>query len=148
MCNGCNSAIVNPETPPPMTRLAIAIICLFIISCKKDKNDFSLVGRWKVVEYFDANTAWGGCACWKAPTGQHIHELEFKLNGSFRFIYPPVSSIVGCNGNYVKKNDSTLSWNVCDDTVKDSEISYQHPFLFIKTYAFGAYEINKYKKVD
>lgn len=131
-----------------MTRLALAAIFLLLFSCKKDNDSYSLIGKWKAVEVFDANTAWGGCACWKEATNQHAHELEFTLDGRFRFIYPPISSLAGCIGNYVKKNDSTLSWNRCSPDMIESEISYQHPYLFIKSSYLAGYDIYKYEKVD
>lgn len=132
-----------------MWRLAFAFSLLILISCKKDKGSggFSLVGQWKSVAEYNGNTAWGGCSCWKEHNSLQQHIIEFKFDGTYTFTPSLLSSFSGCNGDFQRTSDSTLSWNKCGADPRTFYFSYQPPFLVIEERpAGGPYRI-KYKRM-
>jgi hypothetical protein len=142
---GCQSENI------PMLRLTIAFAFLLFISCKKDNNSFSILGKWEQIAYFDANTAWGGCNCWKviAP-GAMSHTVEFKANGAYEIVPTnplPTIFVVGCSGNYERKNDSTLLWSRCSSSAYETKVSHEGPFLLLEEHAFAGFIIYKYKRI-
>jgi hypothetical protein len=130
-----------------MFRLAFALSLLIFISCSKDKDEFSIVGKWKAIADYNGNTAWGGCSCWKDLTSSQQHIIEFRLNGTYTYTPSMISSVSGCSGDFEKTSDSTLSWNKCGADPRPFYISYQAPFLIIEERpAGGPYRV-KYKRL-
>lgn len=130
-----------------MLRLALAFTFLLFIGCSKDKYEFSLVGKWKAVAHYNANTAWGGCSCWKDFTSAEQHIVEFNLNGTYKYIPSMLSSFSGCTGDYQETSDSTISWNKCGSDPLTFKISYQAPFLIIEENPAGGPIRIKYKRL-
>jgi hypothetical protein len=130
-----------------MRRLSIAFAFLLFISCKKENNRFSIVGKWQLIESFDANTAWGGCNCWKVTDGAQGHTVEFASNGTYHIIPSLTNGFNDCSGDYERKNDSTLVWSRCGANTYEAKLSHEGPFLLIEEHAFGGYTISKYKRI-
>ena len=130
-----------------MFRVAFALSLLLFAGCSKDKDSFSLLGKWKSIADYNGNTAWGGCSCWEDHTAAEQHIIEFRYNGTYTYTPSMLSSMAGCNGNFQKTSDSTLSWNKCGADPRTFYINYQAPFLVIEErQAGGPYRV-KYKRL-
>jgi hypothetical protein len=129
-----------------MLRLSIAFFFLLFISCKKD-NNFSLLGKWQLVELYHGDMAWGGCACWMQPPANFQQEVEFKLDGTYIVTPSAISSSPGCTGNYDRKDNSTLTWAHCSSEI-EATISYSNSLLLIEERRLaGNHMIYKYKRL-
>lgn len=125
-----------------MFRLALALSLLLFAGCSKDKDGFSIVGKWKAISGYNGNTAWGGCSCWKDLSSVEQHIIEFKLGGSYTYTPSMLSSASGCSGDFLVTSDSTLSWNKCGADPRTFYFSYQAPFLIIEErLAGGPYRV-------
>jgi len=130
-----------------MFRLAFTFSLLLFISCSKDKDGFSIVGKWKSVSEYNGNTAWGGCSCWKDLNATQQHLIEFMPNGVYQYTPSLISSMSGCTGEFQKTTDSTLIWNKCGADPRTFFLEYQAPFLIIEErQAGGPYRV-KYKRL-
>jgi hypothetical protein len=130
-----------------MSRLAIALILLLFTGCSKDKDGFTLIGKWKSIADYNGITAWGGCSCWEYQTATEQHIIEFRLNGSYTYTPSMLSSFSGCSGEYQRTSDSTLSWNKCGTDPRTFYYSYQAPFLVIEERGGGGPYKIKYRRL-
>ena len=85
------------------------LVTFVMLSCKKEKDSVtSLVGKWKLIEYYYVLSVGGGCMCWESIEQQSAPTLQFFLTARYELTYPNYLSIPGCSGNYRIVNDSRL----------------------------------------
>src|SRR4051812_370838 len=84
----------------------IGFFCL-LLACKKDKTDFSLIGKWRIIESYSGGPM-GGCNCWTVVPSTYAETIEFDLLGHYIIKPPLLSSQSPCSGRYQVVDDSTL----------------------------------------
>lgn len=124
-----------------MRRLTIALLFLTLIACRKDKYDFSLVGKWQLVGTFNSTLAGG----YQAVTLGEKHTIQFKSNGSYVFTPPIVSSSPGCTGTYERITETKVEWEFCAG-IRGKEFRFEDNFLLMETIGPGGSTWLKYER--
>jgi hypothetical protein len=124
---------------------AVILLSLLILSCKKENDDFSLVGKWTLLEEYNGNSVLDGCFCWEKASASAQHTVEFRPDGSYVLTPTPVSSAAGCTGIYERTAD-TLRWNRCGPAVIESKITWQSPYMLLEEKVLGGVYVYKYMR--
>lgn len=127
-----------------MFRVGIVLMLLFL-SCKKDKNDFSFFGKWKLVEVYNGTITTGGCSCWQDAATSAQHTVEFRSDGTYVLTQSPISSVPGCTGTYIK-TDNTLRWTRCGPGEIEVKITWESPYLLLEEHTLNGVYVYKYKR--
>ena len=134
-----------------MKRLLSFLLLLVLLSCKKDKNTNSLIGKWQLIEVYQGySSSTGGCLCWVAVPSSNADELEFFITGKYKLTKSLLSSATGCSGSYRVMTDSTI--NLTFDCHTDPSIVETHKYsktlteLIIDNPFPGGYFRHKYRR--
>ena len=90
-----------------MKWVSALILVALIYSCEKTNNT-SLIGKWKMVEFYVV--APQSCLCWREASYEDI--LELSVTGKYRINKtPPASSIgIACPGTFRLVNQSIIAF--------------------------------------
>jgi hypothetical protein len=124
-----------------MLRLTFAAIFLLFTSCSKDKTEFSLIGKWQLIESYN------GMFMAKPVPPAERNSFEFKLNGTYVFTPAPVSSLPGCNGTYEQIDFTTVKWDYCGNTW-GGDFVIERPYLTMQMVGIGGGAWLKYQKIN
>jgi len=103
-----------------------SLVTLFMVSCKKEETTSdSIIGKWKLIEIYQGY-AMGGCFCWNQVSPANADILEFYFTGKYKLTKSPLSSSIGCSGNYRLLSDSTIAMTY--DCQADPNREFTHKY--------------------
>lgn len=124
-----------------MKRLLIAVFFLLFLACRKDKSNFSLIGKWQLIE------SGIGMFGTKVVPQHERHSFEFKSNGTYVYNPAPVSAMIGCSGTYEQIDFTTVTWDNCGGSW-GGDFTIERPHLRMEMVGIGGGAWFKYQKID